>query len=191
MGQKLRYTSEPESMEAMNWPLFAGLTVALCSTFSDAQTKPNVPPAKQMALVTFFSNPVDMWGSLRGHHSESFKGKLFVGQDELANVHGGRFTTVSFVPGTYAFTATTWMADGPGGGSHLKLDLAAHHHYYIELRDRDSFPVTKMFGIRQVACEEAARNNSKDKPIDRSALSPAGRDGFVAEVNFPICPEAD
>ena len=58
-------------MDAMNWPLFAGLTVALCSTFSDAQTKPNVPPAKQMALVTFFSNPVDMWGSLRGHHSEN------------------------------------------------------------------------------------------------------------------------
>jgi len=72
------------------------------------------------------------------------------------------------------------MAGGPGRGSHLKLDHAAHHHYYIELGDRDSFPVTKMFGIKQVACEEAARNNSKDKPIDRSTLSPARRDGLVA-----------
>jgi hypothetical protein len=48
--------------------------------------------------------------------------------------------TLSFVPGTYEFTATTWMADGPAGDGHLKLDLAAHHHYYIELRDCDSFP---------------------------------------------------
>ncbi len=97
--------------------------------------------------------------------------------------------TVSFVPGTYEFTATTWMAEGPGGGGHLKLDLAAHHHYFIELRDRDSFPITKMFGIKEVACEEAAGNNSKDKPIDRSALAPAGRDSFIDEVAFPICPE--
>jgi hypothetical protein len=178
-------------MDAMKWPLFAGLTVALCSTFSDAQTNPNAPSANQMALVTFFSNSVDMWGSLRGHHAESFKGKLFVGQDELADMHGGRFMTVSFVPGPYEFTATTWMADGPGGGGHLKLDLTAHHHYYIELRDRDSFPMTKMFGIKQVACEEAARNNSKDKPIDSSARRIIANGSFIAEVAFPICPETD
>jgi hypothetical protein len=138
-----------------------------------------------------FLDPVDMWGSLRGHHAESFKGKLFVGQDELADMHGGRFMTVSFVPGPYEFTATTWMADGPGGGGHLKLDLTAHHHYYIELRDRDSFPMTKMFGIKQVACEEAARNNSKDKPIDSSARRIIANGSFIAEVAFPICPETD
>jgi hypothetical protein len=178
-------------MDAMNWPLFAGMTVALCSTFSDAQTNPNVSPARQMALVTFFSNPVHMWGSLRGHHSESFKGKLFVGHDLLAKLHGGRFVTISFVPGTYEFTATTWMADGPGGGSHLRLDLNAHHHYYIELRNRDSFPVTKMFGIKQVACEEAFHNNSTDKPVDLSALSLAGKDNFILGSVFPACPETD
>jgi hypothetical protein len=132
-----------------------------------------------------------MLASLSGHRSEPFKGNLFVDHDELAKVKPGRFFTISFVPGTYEFTATTWMASGPAGGGHINIDLATHHHYYIELRDRASFPVTKMFGIKQVACEEAARTNAKDRPIDRSALMPAGTDNLIAETAFPICPEAD
>jgi hypothetical protein len=106
-------------------------------------------------------------------------------------VNAGRFITVSFVPGTYEFTATTLLANGPAGGSHLKLDLAGHHHYFVELRDRESFPLTKMFGIKQVACEEAARNNSKDKPIDSSALTTTAKGNFITEVAFPTCPETD
>jgi hypothetical protein len=165
--------------------LWVGLMLALGS--SCAQTETTVPAAANVALVTFFSNPVNFFG----HKSASFKGNLFVDQDELAKMKGGRFVTISFAPGTYEFTATTWMATGPAGGGHLKVELLAHHHYYVELRDRESFPVTKMFGIRQVACEEAFSFSAKDKPVDASALMPAGKDNLIAETAFPTCPETD
>jgi len=151
----------------------------------------DTPPASNVALVTFFSNPPDMLGSLSGHKSEPFKGNLFVGKEELAKMKAGRFITIALVPGTYEFTTATWMANGPAGGSHLNLDLAAHHHYYVELRDRASFPFTNMFGIKQVACEEASNRNAMDKPVDPSALMAAGKDNMVAESAFPVCPETD
>ena len=73
----------------------------------------------------------------------------------------------------------------------MKLELAAHHHYYVELRSRPSFPVTKMFGIKEVACEEAATRNAKDKPVDGAALRAAGKDNLVVETAFPVCPATE
>jgi hypothetical protein len=171
--------------------LLPGWLAAFWSVSSFAQMNAAAAPASKVALVTFFSNPPDMMGSLTGHKSEPFTGNLFVGGDGLAKLEAGRFVTISFVPGMYEFTAATWMANGPAGGSHLNLDLAAHHHYYVELRDRATFPVTKMFGIKEVACEEAASRNAKDKPVDGSAVMAAGKDNLIAESGFPKCPETD
>lgn len=171
--------------------LLSGWLLALCAFSTSAQTNTTVSPAYGTALVTFFSNPFKLLGSSSGHKSASFKGKLFMDRDELAKVHAGHFITISFAPGSYEFTATTWMANGPAGGGHLKLDLVGHHHYYIELRDRESFPLTKMFGIKEVACEEAFRNNAKNKPIDPSDLTSRGKGSFISETAFPICPETD
>jgi hypothetical protein len=166
------------------------LLLAMAWLDSAAQTVAEAAPVSQMALVTFFSNPQDMAGNLSGT-SEPFNGNLFVGKDEVARMKAGRFVTISVVPGMYEFTAATWMANGPAGGSHLKLNLVARHHYYVELRNRMSFPFTNMFGIKEVACEEASSRNAKDKPIDASALMLAGKENLIAESSFPVCPGAD
>jgi hypothetical protein len=144
-----------------------------------------------MALVTFVSNPPFFKGGLPGQSSASFAGNLFVDDDQLARMKPGHFVTISFVPGTYHFTATTWMSNGPALGAHLTLDLAAHHHYYVELRNRASFPVTKQFGIKQIACEEAFHNNANAKPLDPKNLMLAGKNNVIAETSFPTCPEAN
>jgi hypothetical protein len=170
--------------------LFLAPMLAVSSVSLSAQATAALRAASDVALVTFFSNPPDMLGNLSGK-SEPFNGNLFVGKEEVARMKAGRFVTIWMIPGAYEFTAATWMANGPAGGSHLKLNLVAHHHYYVELRNRMSFPFTNMFGIKEVACEEASSGNVKDKPIDASALMSAGKDNLVAESAFPACPESD
>ena len=114
-------------------------------------------PRRSPCARNFLLEPDLFYGRVPGRRSDGFKGRLFVDDDQLAKIRPGRFVTISFIPGTYKFTANTWMASGPNGGAHLGLDLAPHHHYYVELRTRESFPVTKMFGIkRSVAKKRSA-----------------------------------
>lgn len=164
--------------------LLFGLLLTFYPLSSPAQN--NAP-----ALVTFFSNPFSFATGLPSQRSDSFHGKLFVDQALLGTMHEGHFITISFVPGAYEFTATTVLAHGSAGGAHLKLDLAGHHHYYIELRTRPLWPVTKQFGIREVACEEAYQINAKDKPLAPSALAPVGKSKALVETSFPSCPETN
>lgn len=177
----------------LNLIFMLGLSLALCVFPLTAQTSTPAPPTSNVApaLVTFFSNPFSWATGLPGQKSDSFHGKLFVDHDQLANMHEGHFITISFVPGTYEFTATTVLANGPAGGAHLKLDLTAHHHYYVELRTRPLWPVTKQFGIRQVACEEALGINARDKPLAPGDLLPAAQSNAIAENSFPTCPETN
>jgi hypothetical protein len=138
--------------------------------------------------VTFVNNGFSLTGGLPGQKSEGFRGKLFVGDEPLAMMHGASFVTFHFDPGPIEFTAQTWMASGPLGGAHLKLNLIAGKHYFVEVRTRTSWPVTKGFGIKEITCDQARKEHEQDKSLETKHLDNARHATLVAETSFPTCP---
>jgi hypothetical protein len=169
--------------------LVSVLVVLACLSTSLAQSNsPQTPPSNVAdPLVTFVNNGFSLAGGLPGQKSEGFRGRLFVGDEPLAFMSGAHFVTFHFDPGPIEFTAQTWMASGPLGGAHLKLILAAGKHYFVEVRTRVSFPVTKGFGIKEVTCDEARKMHEQDEPLEAKHLDNAGQATLVAEMSFPAC----
>jgi hypothetical protein len=147
-----------------------------------------VPPQNvQPVLVTFVSNGMSLTGGFPAQKSQSFRGKLFAGNQSLAMMQPARFTTFTFKPGTLEFTAQTWMATGPAGGAHLTIDLVAGKHYFVEVRTRNSWPATKMFGIKEITCQEALREHEHDKPLEVDHIKEGGESIAIVEPSFPAC----
>jgi hypothetical protein len=179
-----------QSASAKRWikPVIA-LVVLACPLASLAQgnTLQTVPATAKDPLVTFVNNGVSLTGGLPGQKPEGFRGKLFVGDEPLAMMSGAHFATFHFDPGSIEFTAQTWMASGTLGGAHLKLNLVAGKHYFVEVRTRISWPATKAFGIKEITCEEAQEKHEQDKPLEAKHLANAGQATLVAETSFPVC----
>jgi hypothetical protein len=72
--------------------LLASSSIAL---HGKAQTNASgaTPSNTQPALVTFFSNGMSLLGGLPGHRSQSFRGKLFDGDQQLASMEPAHFIT--------------------------------------------------------------------------------------------------
>jgi hypothetical protein len=160
---------------------YPGLSVAQSNTSQATPSSPMDP------LVTFVDNGFSPAGGLPGQKSEEFRGRLFVGDEPLAMMSGAHFVTFHFDPGPIEFTAQTWMASGPLGGAHLKLNLVAGKHYFVEVRTRVSWPVTKGFGIKEITCDEARNEHERYKPLEAKHLDNAGQATLVAETSFPGC----
>jgi hypothetical protein len=184
-----KYDSKQFASAKRSIRLLIALVVLVYSVPSVAQS--NTPQATQAnatdPLVTFVDNGFSPAGGLPGQKSEGFRGKLFVGDESLAMMGGAHFVTFHFDPGSIEFTAQTWMASGPIGGAHLKLNLVAGKHYFVEVRTRVSWPVTKQFGIKEITCDEARKEHEQDKPLEAKHLDNAGQSTLVAETSFPVC----
>jgi hypothetical protein len=142
---------------------------------------------KQTALITFVDNKMSLLGGLPGHKSEAFRGKLFVGDELFATLTPGHFVTFSFSPTPVKLTAQTWLATGPKGGAHLELTPVAGKHYFVELSTKQEWPVTKMFGIKEISCEQARDEHEHDKPLEKSHIKSKGVSSLVAESSFSAC----
>jgi hypothetical protein len=169
------------------------LVVLTCPVASIAQG--NTPQATASSakdpLVTFVNNGFSLTGGLPSQKSEGFRGKLFVGDEPLAMMSGAHFVTFHFDPGPIEITAQTWMASGTLGGAHLKLNLVAEKHYFVEVRTRVSWPATKAFGIKEITCDEARKEHEHDKPLESKHLDNAGQATLAAETSFPACPASN
>jgi hypothetical protein len=171
--------------EPLKRTLALGLASVLVSSYSLAQM--SVPAKTDVALVTFFSYSFSLTGGLPEQKPQAFKGRLFVDDDQLALISGSQFFTMEFLPGHYQFSANTWMTDSPMGGAHLDMDLSAGHHYFIEARTRQSWPVSKAFGIREVSCAEATRDGTSFQRVEAKNLKQAALPNVVQEATFPAC----
>lgn len=165
------------------------LFACICSVSLLAQSsKPDTSSLKpKRATVTFVDNKMSLTGGLPGQKSEAFRGKLFIENQLLATMVPGHFVTFELDPVTVDFTAQTWMATGPTGGAHITLSLVAGKHYFIEVRTKQAWPVTKMFGIKEITCEEAEQEHEHDEPLDSSHVKANGDPPAVAETAFPAC----
>lgn len=128
------------------------------SLFAQASNLTPPPQKAQPALVTFVDNGMSLGGGLPGQKSQSFRGKLFIENVLLAEMQPAHFITFDLQPVTVEFTAQTWMATGPHGGAHITLNLVAGKHYFIEVRTKEAWPVTKAFGIKKSHASKPKRN---------------------------------
>jgi hypothetical protein len=179
-----------ENTSADKWlRLAVAFATLVCPVSLYAQADASEVPAQnvQPALVTFVSNGVSLTGGFPGQKSQSFRGKLFAGNESLAMMQPAHFTTFTFKPGTLEFTAQTWMATGPAGGAHLTIDLVAGKHYFVEVRTRNAWPVTKMFGIKEITCQQALKEHEHDKPLEAEHIKEGGESIAVVEPSFPAC----
>jgi hypothetical protein len=185
-----QYASRQSASAKRSIRLVVALVVLAYSALSVAQsnTPQATPSSTTDPLVTFVDNGFSPAGGLPGQKSEGFRGKLFVGDEPLAMMGGAHFVTFHFDPGPIEFTAQTWVASGPLGGAHLKLNLVAGKHYFVEVRTRVSWPATKGFGIKEITCDEARKAHEQDKQLEAKHLNNAGQATFVAETSFPACP---
>jgi hypothetical protein len=104
-----------------------------CLAFLVALSTPSSPaqstlPAPQQAQVTFYSSG-SAWSQLPGEKHGLFSGRIMDGKNQLAMLLPERFVTFNLDPGQHTLTATSWMASGPAGGGHLKINLLAGQHY--------------------------------------------------------------
>jgi hypothetical protein len=161
----------------------------VCSVSLLAQTGTSPGPVQkaQTVLVTFVDNGMSLAGGFPGGKSQAFRGKLFVEDELLATMQPAHFITFTFQPVTVEFTAQTWMATGPTGGAHITLDLVAGKHYFIEVRTRQAWPATKMFGIKEITCQQALKEHEHDKPLEASHAKAGGDPAVVMETSFPAC----
>jgi hypothetical protein len=190
MSVEHQYDSRQPASAKRSIRLVIALVVLACPIPSIAQgnTPQTTPSSAKDPLVTFVDNGFSLSGGLPGQKSEGFRGKLFVGDEPLAMMSGAHFATFHFDPGPIEFTAQTWMAAGTLGGAHLKLNLDAGKHYFVEVRTRVSWPATKAFGIKEITCDEAREKHEQDKPLGAKHLDNAGQATLVAETSFPPCP---
>jgi hypothetical protein len=190
MSVEHQFDSRQSASAKPSTRLIIALVVLACPVASIAQgtTSQTTAPSAKDPLVTFVNNGFFLTGGLPGQKSEGFRGKLFVGDAPLAMMSGAHFATFHFDPGPIEFTAQTWMAPGPLGGAHLKLNLVAGKRYFVEVRTRDSWPVSKAFGIREITCDEARKEHEHEKPMEGKHLNNAGQATFVAETLLPACP---
>ena len=189
MSVEHQFDSRQSATAKRSIRLVIALVVLACPIASIAQgNTPQTPPSiAKHPLVTFVNYGLSPTGGLPGQKSEGFRGKLFVGDEPLAMMSGAHFATFHFDSGPIEFTAQTWMAPGTLGGAHLKLNLDAGKHYFVELRTRVSWPATKAFGIKEVTCDEARKEHERDKPLEAKHLDNAGQATLVAETSFPAC----
>jgi hypothetical protein len=164
-------------------------TILMCSLPLMAQRDNTATSTQktQPALVTFVDNGMTLAGGLPGQKSQAFRGKLFVENQLLAEMQPSSFITFEFEPVEVEFTAQTWVATGPSGGAHLTLTLVAGKHYFIELRTKQGWPFTKMFGIKEITCQQAQKEHEQDKPLDRTQVKVTGDPVALVEVSFPPC----
>src|ERR1700722_8572550 len=147
MSGEQQYDTRQSASTNRSIRLVIALVLACPVASIEQDNKPQTPPSSAKdPLVTFVNNSFPLSGGLPGQKSEGFRGKLFVGDEPLAMMSGAHFVTFHFDPGPIEFTAQTWMAPGALGGAHLKLNLDARKHYFVELRTRVSWPATKAFG---------------------------------------------
>jgi hypothetical protein len=193
MSVEHQYGNRHSASETLSIRVVIALVVLACPVASIAQgnTSQTPPSNARDPLVTFVNNGFSLTGGLPGQKSEGFRGKLFVGEEPLAVMSGSSFSTYHFDPGSIEFTAQTWMASGPIGGAHLKLNLVAGKRYFVEVRTRVSWPATKAFGIKEITCEEARDKHEQDKPLGAKHLYNAGQATLVAETSFPTCPASN
>jgi hypothetical protein len=184
-----QYASRQSVSTKRSFRLLIALVVLAYSVPSVAQSNPAqvTPSSRTDPLVTFVDNGFSSAGGFPGHKSEGFRGKLFVGDEPLAMMGGAHFVTFHFDPGPIEFTAQTWIASGPFGGAHLKLNLVAGKHYFVEVRTRVSWPVTKGFGIKEITCGQARKEHKRDQPLEAKHLDNAGQSTLVTETSFPVC----
>jgi len=168
--------------------IFAIFAASACSVSLFGQAGNSAAPSQkaQPAFVTFVDNGISLTGGLPGQKSQSFRGKLFIENEVLAEMQPAHFITFALEPVTVEFTAQTWMATGPKGGAHITLNLVAGKHYFIELRTKNAWPVTKMFGIKELTCQQPQKEHEHDKPLDASHVKVADPP-VVAETSFPAC----
>jgi hypothetical protein len=190
MSVEHRCPSWQSASKMLSSRIVIALLALICPTGFAAQNSGLQTPLSTAndPLVTFVNNGFSLTGGLPSQKSEEFRGKLFVGDEPLAMMSGSHFVTFHFDPGPIEFTAQTWMAPGPLGGAHLKLNLIAGKHYFVEVRTRVSWPVTKGFGIKEITCDEARKAHEQDKQLAAKHLNNAGQATFVAETSFPACP---
>lgn len=166
--------------------IMAIVAVSVCSASLLAQTGTPAAPAAKTALVTFVDDGFSALGGTPGQRSQSFRGKLFIENQLLATIEPAHFITFALDPVTVEFTAQTWMATGPAGGTHITLNLEAGKHYFIELRTRQSWPISKMFGVKEITCQQAQKEHAHDVPLEASHVKvtdpPVG-----VESSFPAC----
>jgi hypothetical protein len=189
MAGEHRYDSRQSTSKKFTSRVVIALVALACPVAFAAQDNGLQTPSSNVKdpLVTFVNNGFSLTGGLPNQKSEEFRGKLFVGDEPLAMMSGARFVTFHFDPGPIEFTAQTWMASGPLGGAHLKLNLVAGKHYFVEVRTRVSWPVTKGFGIKEITCDEARKAHEQDKQLEAKHLNNAGQATFVPETSFPAC----
>jgi hypothetical protein len=189
MGGK-QYDSQQSASKKFSIRVVIALVALACPVaFAAQENGLQTPPSNAKdPLVTFVNNGFSLTGGLPNQKSEEFRGRLFVGEEPLAMMSGPHFVTFHFDPGPIEFTAQTWMAPGTLGGAHLKLNLVAGKHYFVEVRTRISWPVTKEFGIKEITCDEARKAHEQDKQLEAKHLNNAGQATFVAETSFPACP---
>ncbi len=167
-------------------PIFAACVYSV-SLFAQAGSPASSAQKTPTALVTFVDNGMSLTGGFPAQKSQSFRGKLFVEDELLAEMQPAHFITFAFEPVKVEFTAQTWMATGPLGGGHIILDLVAGKRYFIEVRTRQAWPVTKMFGIKEVTCEQARKEHEHDQPLDASHVKAGGDPAVIVETSFPAC----
>src|ERR1700733_1946719 len=177
MSVEHQFDSRQSATAKRSIRLVIALVVLACPIASIAQgNTPQTPRSiAKHPLVTFVNYGFSPTGGLPGQKSEGFRGKLFVGAEPLAMMSGAHFATFHFDPGSIEFTAQTWMASGTLGGAHLKLNLVAGKHYFVEVRTRISWPATKAFGIKEITREEAQEKHEQDKPLEAKHLANAGQ----------------
>jgi hypothetical protein len=185
-----QYDSQQSASKKFSIRVVIALVALACPVaFAAQENGLQTPPSNAKdPLVTFVNNGFSLTGGLPNQKSEEFRGRLFVGEEPLAMMSGPHFVTFHFDPGPIEFTAQTWMAPGTLGGAHLKLNLVAGKHYFVEVRTRTSWPVTKEFGIKEITCDEARKAHEQDKHLEAKHLNNAGQATFVAETSFPACP---
>ena len=143
------------------------------------------PPAEPVvATVTFYSNKVSLLGGLPGARGAAFKGHLFWGDTQLAFMEPGHFVTFALTPGTYRFTAASWITKTPVGGYDLLLTMQGGQHYFLEATSRSLPPP---FGLNPIPCEKAEIAAGRNKPLEKVHLSTEGEALVVPETTFPKC----
>jgi hypothetical protein len=193
MSVEHQFDSRQSASKKLSIRLVIALAVLTCPVASIAQgnTSQTPPSSVKDPLVTFVNNGFSLSGGLPGQKSEGFRGKLFVGDEPLSMMSGAHFSTFHFDPGPIEFTAQTWMASETLGGAHLKLNLVAGKHYFVEVRTRVSWPATKAFGIKEITCDEAREKHEQDKPLEAKHLYNAGQVTLAADTSFPTCPASN
>jgi hypothetical protein len=141
------------------------------------------------AQVTFYSTG-SFWTAARpGYKYGTFASLIFDHKHRLANITRGRFITFSLAPGPHIFPRNIGSAENPKGGAHLKVDLAANQHYYIDTYFKTtSLLIISTPRIEQSTCQDAQEDAVNAKPLESKHIEQESILLAVSETSFPQCP---